>query len=138
VGWLAYVLSGMRNISGPRVRVRLSADSGPEVTRRVRTVLIGNCGRLTGGIVLFPDARVDDGWLDVVALSPRGVVSWASMGARVLSGRNDRRVGRRRCREVSVRCDPPQQAQLDGDTVGAVRAVRARIDPAALMVRVPR
>lgn len=137
VGWLAYVFSGLTNLGGESVRVRMSADSGPEITRRVRTVLIGNCGRLTGGIVLIPDAEVDDGWLDVVALSPRGVVSWASMATRVLSRREHRRIGRRRCREVKLRSDQPQQAQLDGDPVGMVRAIRARVDRGALVVRVP-
>jgi diacylglycerol kinase family enzyme len=137
VGWLAYVFSGISNLGGESVRARLSADDGPEVTRRVRTVIVGNCGRLTGGIVLIPDAEVDDGWLDVVALSPRGVVSWASMATRVLSRREDRRIGRRRCRAVTVRCDVPQQGQLDGDPVGLVRAVRAQIDQGALVVRVP-
>jgi diacylglycerol kinase family enzyme len=137
VGWLAYVFAGLTNLGGERVRVWMSADSGPQVVRRVRTVIVGNCGRLTGGIVLIPDAEVDDGWLDVVALSPRGVVSWASMATRVLSRREDRRVGRRRCRQVLVRCDPPQQGQLDGDPVGMVRAIRARIDAGALIVRVP-
>jgi diacylglycerol kinase (ATP) len=137
VGWLAYVFAGLTNLGGERVRVWMSADSGPPVVRRVRTVIVGNCGRLTGGIVLIPDAEIDDGWLDVVALSPRGVVSWASMATRVLSRREDRRVGRRRCREVRVRCDPPQQGQLDGDPVGMVRAIRARVDHGALVVRVP-
>ena len=137
VGWLAYVFAGLTNLGGERVKVWMSADSGPQVVRRVRTVIVGNCGRLTGGIVLIPDAEVDDGWLDVVALAPRGVVSWASMATRVLSRREDRRVGRRRCRQVRVRCDPPQQGQLDGDPVGLVRAIRARIDAGALIVRVP-
>jgi len=137
VGWLAYVFSGITNLNGEAVRVRLSADDGPEISRRVRTVIVGNCGRLTGGIVLIPDAEVDDGWLDVVALSPRGVVSWASMATRVLSRREHRRIGRRRCREVSVRCDRPQEGQLDGDPVGMVRAIRARVDKGALVVRVP-
>jgi diacylglycerol kinase family enzyme len=137
VGWLAYVFAGLTNLGGERVKVWMSADSGPPVVRRVRTVIVGNCGRLTGGIVLIPDAEVDDGWLDVVALAPRGVVSWASMATRVLSRREDRRVGRRRCRQVRVRCDPPQQGQLDGDPVGLVRAIRARIDAGALIVRVP-
>jgi diacylglycerol kinase family enzyme len=137
VGWLAYVFAGLTNLGGERVKVWMSADAGPQVVRRVRTVIVGNCGRLTGGIVLIPDAEVDDGWLDVVALAPRGVVSWASMATRVLSRRDDRRVGRRRCRQVQVRCDPPQQGQLDGDPVGLVRAIRARIDAGALIVRVP-
>jgi YegS/Rv2252/BmrU family lipid kinase len=137
VGWLAYAFSGARHITGPRAKARIVADDQPEFTRRVRTVLIGNCGTLTGGIRLIPDAEVDDGWLDAVTLSPKGVVSWATVAARVLTRRGHHRVERLRCRSLEVRVDRPTEAQLDGDVVGQVRALRARVDPGALMVRLP-
>jgi diacylglycerol kinase family enzyme len=40
-----------------------------------------------------------------------------------------------RCRRLEVHTDRPQQAQLDGDTVGLVRAMRVRVDPGALLVQ---
>jgi YegS/Rv2252/BmrU family lipid kinase len=137
VGWLAYAVSGARNITGPRAKARIVADDQPEFTRRIRTVLVGNCGTLTGGIRLIPDAEVDDGWLDAVMLSPKGVVSWASVAARVLTRRKHHRVERIRCRTLEVRVDRPTEAQLDGDVVGQVRALRARVDPGALLIRLP-
>ncbi|WP_426564420.1 diacylglycerol/lipid kinase family protein [Angustibacter sp. McL0619] len=136
-GWLAYAVSGARHITGPRAKARIVADDQSEFTRRVRTVLVGNCGTLTGGIRLIPDAEVDDGWLDVVTLSPKGVVSWASVAARVLTRRGHHRVERIRCRTLEVRVDRPTEAQLDGDVVGQVRALRARVDPGALLIRLP-
>ena len=51
VGWLAYTVSGMRNLRGPRFKIRMAIDEQPEFERRVRTVVIGNCGKLTGGLV---------------------------------------------------------------------------------------
>ncbi len=137
VGWLAYAVSGAKNLRGPRAKARLSADRGPDVTRRIQTVVIGNCGTLTGGIQLLPEAEVDDGWLDAAVLSPKGIASWASVAARVLTRRGHRRVERLRCREMAVRVDRPTEAQLDGDVVGTVRALRSRIDPGALIVRLP-
>jgi hypothetical protein len=38
---------------------------------------------------------------------------------------------------MAVRVDRPTEAQLDGDVVGTVRALRSRIDPGALLVRLP-
>ena len=139
VGWLAYAVSGLRNLSGPRVKVRITADDHQPYARRVQTVLVGNCGKLTGGIVLLPDAEVDDGYLDAAILSPKGVVGWATVAARVLAKRGHPRVERFRCRELAVSVvDRPQEGQLDGDTVGLVRSMRTWIDPGALIVRMPR
>jgi diacylglycerol kinase family enzyme len=42
-----------------------------------------------------------------------------------------------RAREVTVWAAEPTHTQLDGDLSGAVTSVTARIDPAALLVRVP-
>jgi diacylglycerol kinase (ATP) len=135
VGWLAYAVSGLRNLRGPDVRVRLTVDDQPSFRRRVRTVLVGNSGTLTGGIVLMPQAEVDDGWLDAVAMSPQGLLGWAAVAARVLTRRGHSRVEHLRCRRLEVLTDRPQQAQLDGDTVGLVRAMRVRVDPGALLVQ---
>jgi diacylglycerol kinase (ATP) len=137
VGWLAYAVSGLRNLRGPDVRVRITVDDEPSIRRRVRTVLVGNSGTLTGGIVLMPEAEVDDGWLNAVSMSPKGVLGWAVVAARVLTKNGHARIEHIRCRELEVLTDRPQQAQLDGDTVGCVRAMRARVDPGALLVQMP-
>jgi len=137
VGWLAYALSGLRNLRGPDVRVRITVDEEPSFRRRVRTLLVGNSGTLTGGIVLMPEASVDDGWLNAVAMSPKGVLGWAVVAARVLTKGGHARVEHIRCQRIEVHTDRPQQAQLDGDTVGFVRAMRVRVDPGALQVQMP-
>lgn len=137
VGWLAYAVSGVKHLNGSRVRVRIKADDAASYQRRVQTVLVGNCGTLTGGIVLLPEAVVDDGWLDAVTLSPEGVVGWATVAARVLTKRGHPRLEHIRFRELRVGSERPQEGQLDGDTVGQVRGMRTRIDPDALVVRMP-
>ncbi len=137
VGWLAYAVSGLKNLTDPRVRVRIGADDAPSYTRRVQTVLVGNCGKLTGGIVLLPKARVDDGWLDAVVMSPKGVVTWAAVAIRLLTRRGHPRVERLRCRRIRVAAERAQEGQLDGDTVGQVRGMRVRVDAGALLVRLP-
>jgi diacylglycerol kinase family enzyme len=105
----------------------------------VRTVVVGNCGRLLGGIALMPDAEVDDGWLDVVAIAPKGVVGWAAVAGRVISRRRrgHPRVEHWRGQQICVSAETPQPAQLDGDPVGDALQLRMRVDPKALVVRVP-
>jgi diacylglycerol kinase family enzyme len=138
VGPLAYTFSGAKNLRGPQFKVRVTIDDEPEFSRRARTVVIGNCGKITGGLVLMPQAQVDDGWLDAVILSPVGVVGWVAVAGRVISRRRKghQRVDHHRLRSVSVRCDRPVEVQIDGDPVGQARALSATVDPLALVVRV--
>ncbi len=106
--------------------------------RRVRTVVVGNCGKLLAGLVLMPAARVDDGLLDVVSIGPRGIIGWLAVAARVLGRRRHghRIVQHWQGRTVIISTESPQQAQLDGDPVGEVRGLRISVDPGALLVRV--
>ena len=138
VGPLAYAFSGLKNLRGPQFRVRIRIDQDPELSRRARSVVVGNCGKLTGGLVLMPQAQVDDGWLDAVILSPTGIVSWAAVAGRVISRRRKghERVDHHRLRSVTIRCDLPQEVQVDGDTIGQAFAVSATVDPLSLVVRV--
>lgn len=139
VGPFAYVVSGLRSLQGRRVRISLGIDDEPLRHRRIRTVVVGNCGKLLGGLVLMPDAEIDDGMLDVVSLAPKGIVGWAAVTARVLTRRRKghRRVEHWQARQVTITAESTQQAQLDGDPVGDARVLAMRIDPGALLVRVP-
>ncbi|HET8983912.1 MAG TPA: diacylglycerol kinase family protein [Pedococcus sp.] len=138
VGWPAYVVSGARNLRGPQFKVRVKVDETEEFTRRTRTVVIGNCGKLLGGLVLMPEAKINDGQLDMVVISPTGIVGWAAVAARIASKRRrgHTRVDHRTMAEVKVRADRPQEVQLDGDTIGKARAISAEVVPLSLVVRV--
>ncbi|MEP7192336.1 MAG: diacylglycerol kinase family protein [Actinomycetota bacterium] len=138
VGPLAYTFSGAKNLRGPQFKVRVKFDDEPELSRRTRSVVIGNCGKLTGGLVLMPQAQVDDGWLDAVILSPVGVVGWVALAGRIVSRKRKghKRVDHHRLKSVTVRCENPEAVQIDGDTVGRARALSATVDPLALVVRV--
>ncbi|MBD8078658.1 diacylglycerol/lipid kinase family protein [Cellulosimicrobium arenosum] len=145
VGWMAYFVSGMRHLHGRRMRARIRIDDAEPVDARLRTLLIGNCGRLPGGITLLPDAVIDDGVLDVAAIDTRGgVVGWAQLfGEVVMQGlglRNDMpakigRIDHTRARRVRVRVEGGEQAQVDGDMLGSAVELEARVDAGALVVR---
>jgi diacylglycerol kinase family enzyme len=138
VGPLAYTFSAAKNLRGPQFKVSMKIDDEPELSRRTRTVVIGNCGKLTGGLVLMPQAQVDDGWLDAVILSPAGVVGWVAVAGRLISKKRKghQRVDHHRLKSATIRCDRPQEVQIDGDTMGKARALSATVDPLALVVRV--
>ena len=138
VGSAAYVVSGFQNFLGPQFKVRMKVDGEGEFARRTRTVIVGNCGRLFGGLVLMPGARLDDGVLDSVVLSPRGVVGWSAVAGHVVTRqrRGHPLIDRHAGEEIHIELDRPQEVQLDGDTIGTARSMTARVDPLALVVRV--
>jgi YegS/Rv2252/BmrU family lipid kinase len=139
VGPFAYVISGLRAMRGQRTRVTLVLDDGEPLRRRTRTVLIGNSGTLLGGLVLMPRAHIDDGVFDVVNLAPKGVVGWVAVAARVITRqrRGHPLVEHWQAKSIDIRTESAQPAQLDGDPIGDVARLRVRVEPGALIMRVP-
>ena len=108
-----------------------TAAAGP-----ARTVVVGNCGELTGGMVLLPGAELDDGTLDVVTVSAQSLLSWAGVAARVLAGRDDGpALERTSGREIRVRTDPPQLCEVDGDVLSEAAELRFVVQARSLLVR---
>nr|NLD40588.1 diacylglycerol kinase [Actinomycetales bacterium] len=147
-GWLAYFYSALDKLSSRRMNVTVTVDGRRRVAPfRSRTVMVANCGRLPGGVVLAPSARPDDGVLDILTLDTRaGVVGWISLGVKVLAqrlgirGRTDpvSTIASRRGREFAVRSSRPEPVQIDGEWLGRAHGFRAWVDPGALVVRRPR
>lgn len=137
-GWVAYALSGLRSLVRSGFSVRVNAGGQRAFSQHATTVMIGNCGELTAGVRLMPDARVDDGLLDVAVVSPRSVGSWLAVGAYILTRH---RVGHSaiahlRGPKVAIIAAEPVDAQVDGDVVGAVTSLTCSVRPHALTVRV--
>jgi diacylglycerol kinase (ATP) len=137
VGWWAYVVAGTRKLRGRQTRVLLSLDGAEPVRRRLRSVIVGNCGELQGGVRLLPDAKIDDGWLDVLVVAPQGIAGWlAVIGAVLTRSRWGHPVVEHfRCQRVEVTAEKPLHVQLDGDPAGQARVLRAEVEPGALLVR---
>jgi len=138
VGWPAYVISGAKHLRGRGIRVAITLDDGEKLHRRVRTVVVGNVGKLQGNIPLLPDAEPDDGILDVVVIATRNVVDWARVAGRVVRRAHvpDRRMERFTAQHVLIEASHSQPRQLDGDVIEDGRSMDIRIEPGALQVKV--
>jgi diacylglycerol kinase (ATP) len=138
LGWAAYALSGLRHLADRPARATVRADGGPVLRRRASSVLIGNVGALQGGVALLPGAEPDDGVLDLLVLTARGLAGWAALAADVLlRRRRTRHVARIAFRDLHVMLDRPQLWELDGEVIGRTRQLRVTVRPGALLVRVP-
>lgn len=154
VGWLAYVDAGIRTmVKESPLKVRYSIDGSPKKPLTVYTVMIGNCGLLPGGILLIPDAKLDDGKLDVVALRPKGLFSWfriwqrigfengvlrkTKTGRKIIDLVNDtKHVTYVTGTDYELAVESPEPVQLDGDDFGTVVRVRGTVAKHAFTVRV--
>ncbi|MGD7733107.1 diacylglycerol/lipid kinase family protein [Propionibacteriaceae bacterium G57] len=140
VGWVAYVESGAKALLNKGFGVRVTNDlPGPDGrSHRARSYMVCNCGTLTGGVVLVPEAEPDDGQLDVLVLSPRGLFGWAGVFIDVLTGhrRGHKMLRHWTTHQAEATFSNPVEGQIDGDAVGKVRRMRTDLDEGALVVRV--
>jgi diacylglycerol kinase family enzyme len=139
VGWAAYVVSTLKNLNHPFVRVEIIVDDRPPLRRRARTVVIGNVGTLQANIPLLPDALPDDGMIDAVVLAPRRISHWPRLALSLVvkSMAEGRHIERFTGRTIQVTAAQTVRRQLDGDEISEGRTLTASVDPDALLVRVP-
>ncbi|TCM44282.1 diacylglycerol kinase family enzyme [Kribbella sp. VKM Ac-2568] len=139
VGWAAYVVSTLKNLNHPFVRVEIIVDDRPPLVRRARTVVIGNVGTLQANIPLLPDAVPDDGMIDAVVLAPRRISHWPRLALSLVikSMQEGRNIERFTGKRIQVKASKTVRRQLDGDEIADGRTLTATVDPSALLVRIP-
>lgn len=152
LGWLAYVSPIARSVLAHRLfHIDYRIDGSRARSARAHTVIVGNCGTLAGNMLLIPRATIDDGFLDVVMMRPRGRLGWAGIGSRLtLQGAARRSRFTRRILEqipelhslvyaqgrvFDATFEVPRVVQLDGDSFGHVDAARITIRPGALVIK---
>ena len=124
-GFLRYLLAVTLVVPGYRsARMQLDQD-GERIEGRQLLVSIGNGRRAGGGFVLHPQARIDDGWLEVCRADDLPLHRLLRILPSVLSGRHLRfdgiHVGR--CRSLRLSSDPPTPIHADGEMLS-----RAAVD----------
>jgi YegS/Rv2252/BmrU family lipid kinase len=139
LGAVAYVLSGFRQLRRRSNRFRLKLDDGPQIVRAGQGVLVGNLGRLQGGLPVMPDASPTDGRLDVAVLQTQTILDWLVLAARVLARRRrrDPQMEQFQAHHVEIRCDQPQPVERDGDPADPTTELVVDVVPDALTLCVP-
>lgn len=137
-GPLVYAYAALRALAAWKpARFTLSAD-GEDVSVVGYTIAAANSKAYGGGMFIAPDARLDDGLLDVIAITD--VSKWKFLRGlpAVFRGEhvgNDE-VSVRRCTELQIAADRPFSVYADGDPITELPAT-IRVLPSALNVIVP-
>ncbi|GGM98195.1 diacylglycerol kinase family enzyme [Actinoplanes campanulatus] len=138
IGWLAYLGGAAKHLLDRPMRVRIRLDGGPPMPRRPAAVIVGNVGRLQGGVRLLSKAEPDDGKLNVAILSPTNLAHWAALVWAVLSRRE--RVPLMEtytAQRVEIYSNRARARQLDGDTIAPGKVMKIHVRPKALLLCVP-
>lgn len=150
LGWVAYVGSLTRALVAKNtIRMRYQLDDRGQLRQRVNTVMIGNCGTLTGNILLLPDAAVDDGKLDVLLMHPERLHHWMQLLGKIfienglertplrkwLPRRHIEAVNYVQVETFTGRFDQAHDVEVDGDAIGKAVAFRATVSQGALTIR---
>jgi diacylglycerol kinase (ATP) len=140
LGRLAYVWSGSRNLREDAFEAEIRVDGLDWFDGRATCILLGNVGDLFGGVTVFPDARPDDGQLELGVVTAEGLVQWARTLARTAAGDPTLSpfVRATRARKVKVQLDRKVRYELDGGDRTKVRTFKAKVEPGALRLCVPR
>jgi YegS/Rv2252/BmrU family lipid kinase len=140
VGRAAYVWSGTRNLATEEFGARIEVDGAEWYEGQATCILVGNLGSLFGGVEVFPDARPDDGQLDLGVVQGGGLVRWMRILARTAVGdpSNSPFVRVTRANKIKVKLDRKVLYELDGGERSEIASFKVRVEPGALRVRVPR
>jgi YegS/Rv2252/BmrU family lipid kinase len=137
-GVLAYFIAAWRNLGRPLGRYRITID-GQTFYRRAQTILVGNMGRITGGVELIPGADPADGMFDVAIIRARHFRDVATVGIRAILGRHqsDDLTQVFRGRRIIIETNRPQPFEVDGNDLGNTRRLEITLQPKALRLAVP-
>jgi diacylglycerol kinase (ATP) len=99
--------------------VEISFDDGPAEIFEVWNLMIANGRTSAGGVEVAPNARINDGLLDVVIIQAGTLIDLADLSARYLFSDyiQSNQVHYRQARKVTLNSQPPLIFSLDGDLV---------------------
>jgi diacylglycerol kinase (ATP) len=139
LGRLAYVWTASKNIRRAPFKARIEVDGELWYKGKASCVLLGNVGKLFGGIEAFESAKPDDGLLEVGVTNAEGLGEWARTVARTAVGSTARSpfVQVTKAKKIRVELDRKVEYELDGGARGRAKLLKVRIEPGAITVRVP-
>jgi YegS/Rv2252/BmrU family lipid kinase len=138
LGSLVYAYAALRALAAFRPATFDVAVDRDRRTFTGYTVAAANNKAYGGGMLLAPDARVDDGELDVVLVSPPSKVEFVRRLPMVFKGTHTEleSITVLRGREVTVSADRPFTVYADGDPIGEL-PVTIKAVPGAIKVLLP-
>ncbi len=139
VGRMAYLWTGAKSLNARRVKAVVTVDGRSFFDGSISCVLVGNVGKVIGGIEAFEGARPDDGLLDLGVVTAKNRLQWARTLGRAALGRTEKSpfVETTRGKKFTVRFDRRFPYELDGGARSASKKLRIKVHPSSIAICVP-
>lgn len=139
-GRVAYVWAGSKSLRAKPFKAKIAIDGTSWYSGNASCILVGNVGRLFGGIEVFENARPDDGRLEIGVVNADGVTDWVRTLARTALGHADRSplVRATSAKKIEVKLDRKVLYEVDGGDRVKVKSFKIKVEPTAVIVCVPR
>ncbi|MDP9220753.1 MAG: diacylglycerol kinase family lipid kinase [Actinomycetota bacterium] len=138
-GRAAYVWSGSKSLRAKPFQARIKTDGVTWYRGKASCILLGNVGKLFGGLEVFEDVRLDDGKLEVGVITAEGLLDWSRVLARAAWGTADRSEFAQTTKAHSVKVTLSRRVryELDGGDRTRVKKFKVKAKAHAITVCVP-
>jgi diacylglycerol kinase (ATP) len=139
LGRLSYVWTGLKNARAASFTAEITTDGEPWFEGEATCVLVGNVGRVFGGIEIFEGSCDDDGRLELGVLTATGALQTARTAARIALGSADdaHHAETTTATDIRVEMDREVLYQVDGGDREEVSSLRVGVEPGGAVVCVP-
>jgi diacylglycerol kinase (ATP) len=139
-GRAAYVWTAAKELRSEPFKARIEVNGDLWYKGNASCILLGNIGSLFAGVDVFENAHPDDGLLELGVSNAEGLGDWARTMAQTVIGTATKSpfVQATKAKKIVVELSRKVPYELDGGERGAVKRIKAKVEPGALKVRVPR
>jgi diacylglycerol kinase (ATP) len=140
-GVLPYIFAGVNEyLQYTPQEIRVKLDSGEEMRfPDVLVLTVANMTQYGGGAKIAPQAKEDDGYLELILAPKQDVATFLTNVHRMFTGSAHTATGvvTRRFKTMTVKRKQRAEVQIDGDLVDMPAEVKVRVLPKALKVLLP-
>jgi len=139
-GRAAYVWTAAKELRSEPFTARIEVNGDLWYKGNASCILLGNVGSLFAGVDVFENAQPDDGLLELGVSNAEGLGDWARTMAQTVIGTasNSPFVQTTKAKKIVVELSRKVPYELDGGERGTTKRLKAKVEPGALKVRVPR
>jgi YegS/Rv2252/BmrU family lipid kinase len=139
-GRAAYVWTAAKELRSEPFKARIEVNGDLWYKGSASCILVGNVGSLFAGVDVFENAQPDDGLLELGVSNAEGLGDWARTMAKTVIGAAEKSpfVQATKAKKVVIELSRKVPYELDGGERGATKRLKAKVEPGALKVRIPR